>query len=1197
MEFSNSGRTRLSALLSMLLAFVLWAAIANLSSFAQSLPPAVAHNAADDQFESRTGQDYKGDSREPQITWSKAVIKRIVIPGQTGFEYITFLINHNEHDMDVIVSPGLLPFVRPSPRQFKQIKEGVSYSLRLDIAVPPTVPIGAILEGQIQFRADDDLLSVPLLIKLGVEAASSRNSDPDKIVQDEFASYPTNEVVVTLSPGSTLGDAQRFALNINGTVVGAIPEIDTYQLLVNTKTAAALKDLVAMLRANPPINLLGVTPNYISVAPSSASTDLENLAGCLNGTAKTTAYSSVHTVGAWELMRLMNPLAIPRSTTIGLLDTGVQTVIGMTALGAVFHPEFSVPPVNFGKTPPESMIDSHLLGHGTEVAGIVGANNGSDPSLGLNYQCPGMNGIITGVPNILGKYTLEERAGPDTTITTQLANTVSSITSGARIILLEMLITAKARLTTEQMIAGKLLCDFAAVDKIEDLEIDYLRWSNMFKVNPEVLFVLPAGNYGQRLPQLLSASQFSDVVSIVGGINRDNTITVGAYDPRESETSMNYRAVWGVTPSGVVCQASNFGPGVDIAAPGSHVFAPKPTDLDHLSANYFYTDSFNGTSASAPFVAGAAAMLYAVDPALPGVASMVPLHIKNTLIASADPLSPDLGLGGRLNICRAVKNTLGLSFTITGSSPADQQLNVPLVTSEIDVNLSLPLAESGALAPNINVSANGQLVAGSVTVSPDRKTIQFFPSAFLLPGTVYVVDASRLQDLCGDYLNATRSFRTALPPPNLSIIKTANPTTVTSGGAVTFNITVQNASGTQDAQNVIISDPFVGGFPFVSCTVSQGSCSNATGTPTAIIGTLASGANSAFSIITTAPNVSALTTFANTAYVTASNAIAQRSSITFAINPAPQQQPTWTQKFPTVSPSPRFTRTMTYDETRNQTVLLGSNSGTNETWLWDGGNWIESFPVSTPPARFDAAMVFDQAHGEVVLFGGQLLSSNERLSDTWVWDGSNWAQRFPVTSPAPRSGHAMAYDAARRQVVLFGGVSTGGFSTFNETWVWDGSNWIRKFPSTSPPARSLTAMIYDTKRDQILLFGGFPDVFSGAIGAIDDTWIWDGLTWTQKSLARSPSARYYHVLVYDVSTNQSVLFGGVHDMGGDPLPPILNDTWIWDGSNWIQMSPATSPPVRDAAGASYDSVRAQIVLFGGFNYDGLRADTWVWPVP
>jgi hypothetical protein len=50
----------------------------------------------------------------------------------------------------------------------------------------------------------------------------------------------------------------------------------------------------------------------------------------------------------------------------------------------------------------------------------------------------------------------------------------------------------------------------------------------------------------------------------------------------------------------------------------------------------------------------------------------------------------------------------------------------------------------------------------------------------------------------------------------------------------------------------------------------------------------------------------------------------------------------------------------------------------------------------------------------------------------------NWTQQTPATSPAPRWGPSMAYDAATRTVILFGGES-GRYTTFADTWAW-GSN-------------------------------------------------------------------------------------------------------------------------------------------------------------
>ena len=81
----------------------------------------------------------------------------------------------------------------------------------------------------------------------------------------------------------------------------------------------------------------------------------------------------------------------------------------------------------------------------------------------------------------------------------------------------------------------------------------------------------------------------------------------------------------------------------------------------------------------------------------------------------------------------------------------------------------------------------------------------------------------------------------------------------------------------------------------------------------------------------------------------------------------------------------------------------------------------------------------------------------------------NW-DKVTCPNPTARSRHAVAYDAARGQVVLFGG--SGGSGFLNETWVWDGTAWVQKFPATKPSGRNDFAMAYDAARGQVVLFGG-----------------------------------------------------------------------------------------------------------------------------
>src|ERR1035438_9805765 len=121
-----------------------------------------------------------------------------------------------------------------------------------------------------------------------------------------------------------------------------------------------------------------------------------------------------------------------------------------------------------------------------------------------------------------------------------------------------------------------------------------------------------------------------------------------------------------------------------------------------------------------------------------------------------------------------------------------------------------------------------------------------------------------------------------------------------------------------------------------------------------------------------------------------------------------------------------------------------------------------------PAARLGHAMDYDAARGQVVLFGGFDPSANG-LNDTWLWDGSNWHQESPATSPAVRGEHALAYDSAHGQVVLFAGYYKSGIPAqpLQDTWTWNGSNWTQQTPSTSPPVRFQHAMAFDSAHGQV----------------------------------------------------------------------------------------------------------------------------------
>jgi hypothetical protein len=56
---------------------------------------------------------------------------------------------------------------------------------------------------------------------------------------------------------------------------------------------------------------------------------------------------------------------------------------------------------------------------------------------------------------------------------------------------------------------------------------------------------------------------------------------------------------------------------------------------------------------------------------------------------------------------------------------------------------------------------------------------------------------------------------------------------------------------------------------------------------------------------------------------------------------------------------------------------------------------------------------------QIALFGG-MGASNAVSRETWTFDGTHWTHRQDI-GPVARSSHALAFNTARRTIVIFGG--------------------------------------------------------------------------------------------------------------------------------------------------------------------------------
>src|SRR5207248_1788435 len=141
-------------------------------------------------------------------------------------------------------------------------------------------------------------------------------------------------------------------------------------------------------------------------------------------------------------------------------------------------------------------------------------------------------------------------------------------------------------------------------------------------------------------------------------------------------------------------------------------------------------------------------------------------------------------------------------------------------------------------------------------------------------------------------------------------------------------------------------------------------------------------------------------------------------------------------------------------------------------WTWNGRDWTWRQPAASPPPRQLGAMAASPGGG-VVLFGGSAPGDTSRtFGDTWLWDGDTWRQQLPAAAPAARSGVKMAADERAGRAVLFGGHDDGARASFDDTWAWDGATWTLA-AEHGPGAPGDPALAFDRARGRVVLFGTF----------------------------------------------------------------------------------------------------------------------------
>jgi Galactose oxidase, central domain len=210
----------------------------------------------------------------------------------------------------------------------------------------------------------------------------------------------------------------------------------------------------------------------------------------------------------------------------------------------------------------------------------------------------------------------------------------------------------------------------------------------------------------------------------------------------------------------------------------------------------------------------------------------------------------------------------------------------------------------------------------------------------------------------------------------------------------------------------------------------------------------------------------------------------------------------WRRLFTSQKPPARANAGMTYDAPSGDLVLFGGYDGRHwlgDTWTFDGTTWHHRHPEGSPPNATGPSLFGDPVSGRADEYGGY--DGQFYQLQTWRWrsDLGTWRRVFTSRSPSARSGAVAGLDAARHRVVLFGGL--GDVNPYN-TWTFDGNDWTLRHPAHQPPLSWGTATAYDPTLREVVAFGG-----GSSGGQLGDTWVWTGTDWATLAVARPPRGR------------------------------------------------------------------------------------------
>jgi thermitase len=556
-------------------------------------------------------------------------------------------------------------------------------------------------------------ITAVLVTPAGVPNAPQPSSTLTTIDPQSGATVVCNELLASFKPRTSEESIESAISSIGGRLSGTLADLGVYQITLPSCDGTSLDSAEAVLKVNSVIDY--VEPNGVGVITQNSSNATDPYLSETRGLQWPLA--TINAPQAWSLATEV--AGVKNGATIAIIDSGINAN----------HEDLSgqvIPGINWC---PSVVSDNCIadvaadtnddIGHGTMVAGIAAAITNNN----LGVASPAYRArVIAEKVNFPGSGTVSVDA---------TAYAIShAVSLGARVINISLAFSRDSE-TMRQAIAKATARG--------------------------VVIVASAGNYGDSTKVYPAGYSLTTPVISVAASDQNNQWA------RWSRAGVPWSSN---TRCSANLSASNYGSWVSVYAPGSAIFGLL-YNQNGGPDGYGYLDSLgilaagcggDGTSFSAPFVAGSASLLLAVNP------NLLPAQIKQVITASATPTGNTDPAGNPitlLNEYAAVKSAWEAN-QIDATTPTVVPTQNASVSTTSLAYAEIPIGPANASSASANKSENAMTPTltkqAGLPVQPTSNDTSvtgnlILPNSTSTAGVIYQNNNVRVFHTYSDYTN------------------------------------------------------------------------------------------------------------------------------------------------------------------------------------------------------------------------------------------------------------------------------------------------------------------------------------------------------------------------------------------------------------------------------------------------------------